>query len=33
MIAIAKEARTNQELDELKTRLKATWMTGNYAAE
>ena len=30
MIAIAKETRTNKELDALKTRLKATWMTGNY---
>jgi 2-polyprenyl-3-methyl-5-hydroxy-6-metoxy-1,4-benzoquinol methylase len=30
MIAIAEETRINKELDELKTRLKATWMTGNY---
>jgi 2-polyprenyl-3-methyl-5-hydroxy-6-metoxy-1,4-benzoquinol methylase len=30
MHAIAQETRTNQPLDELKARLKATWMTGNY---
>lgn len=30
MNAIAKEAQTASEFDQLKTRLKATWMTGNY---
>jgi SAM-dependent methyltransferase len=30
MNAIAKEARTTTEFDELKTRLKTTWMTGDY---
>lgn len=30
MNAIAKEAQTTKEFDQLKTRLKATWMTGNY---
>ena len=30
MNATAKETRTNTEFDQLKTRLKATWMTGDY---
>jgi SAM-dependent methyltransferase len=30
MTVIAKEAQTNKELDELKARLKTTWMTGDY---
>jgi len=30
MKAIAKEKHTSREFDELKTRLKATWMTGDY---
>ncbi len=30
MNAIAKETQTSKEFDELKTRLKTTWMTGDY---
>ncbi len=30
MNAIATETQTSNELDQLKARLKATWMTGNY---
>ena len=30
MNAMATETRTNTEFDQLKTRLKATWMTGDY---
>jgi SAM-dependent methyltransferase len=30
MSAVAIETQTNKELDELKTRLKTTWMTGDY---
>jgi len=30
MNAIARETQTNREFDELKTRLKTTWMTGDY---
>jgi 2-polyprenyl-3-methyl-5-hydroxy-6-metoxy-1,4-benzoquinol methylase len=30
MNAIAKETETTEELNQLKTRLKATWMTGDY---
>ena len=30
MHPIAKETQPGKELDELKTRLKATWMTGDY---
>lgn len=30
MSAIAKETQTTKEFDQLKTRLKATWMTGDY---
>ena len=30
MSAIAKETPTNKDFDQLKTRLKATWMTGDY---
>jgi SAM-dependent methyltransferase len=30
MHAIATETQTNTDLEKLKTRLKATWMTGNY---
>ena len=30
MNAIATETRSNTEFDQLKTRLKATWMTGDY---
>src|SRR5258708_31505959 len=31
MHAVVSETNTNTELESLKTRLKATWMTGNYA--
>src|SRR5215470_2938409 len=30
MNAIGMDKQTNQEFDQLKTRLKATWMTGDY---
>ena len=30
MNAIAKETQTTKDFDQLKSRLKATWMTGNY---
>ena len=30
MNAIARETQTSSEFNELKTRLKTTWMTGNY---
>ena len=30
MSAVATETKTNPDFDELKTRLKTTWMTGNY---
>ena len=30
MNAIAKATQTSKEFDELKTRLKTTWMTGDY---
>jgi len=30
MNAIAKAAQTSEEFDELKIRLKTTWMTGDY---
>ena len=30
MSAVAIETQTNSDFDELKTRLKTTWMAGNY---
>jgi len=30
MSAVVIETKTKPDLDELKTRLKTTWMTGNY---
>jgi len=30
MNAIAKETKTNKEFEQLKTRLKTTWTTGDY---